>query len=238
MLYPSCPRLSEAKHFLPLLRRHLVEGAGAYPLPAGLSLDLLPIVEDGLFGYELVPDRDTHTYLTVGCNARGDPVLRRTRYGDGAPSALQLVAMDGHLLSRSVRAARYRLQQRDTCFADLESAAHATWAQLLALFPQRPRRPVIVREHWHRSLDEALTIAHSHLARWHPLIRFCGIPNEAQQGFRLSGAPGEHGELLFQRPDIWMLRWKAPPHAIYESWSVALTEADVTDVFARNDFAS
>jgi len=69
------PRLSEAKHFLPLLRSHLVASAAAFPLPAGLGLDLLPIVEDGLFGYELVPDRNAHTYRTVGCNARGTMVL-------------------------------------------------------------------------------------------------------------------------------------------------------------------
>ena len=54
----------------------------------------------------------------------------------------------------------------------------------------------------------------------------------------MSGAPGEHGELIFQRPDIWMLRWKAAPHAVYESWSVALSEPDVPDYLARSDAAS
>lgn len=232
------PRLSEARHFLPLLRGHLVASAAAFPLSAGLTLDLLPIVEDGLFGYELVPDRDAQTYLTVGRNARGNMVLRRTLYGDGAPNALQLVAVDGQLLSRSERAARYRLQQRDTCFLDPAAAADATFAQLLTLFPQRPRLPIGIREHWHRSLDGALAIAHSHLARWHPIIRFCGIPDEAQHGFALSGAPGEHGELIFQRPDIWMLRWKAAPHAVYESWSVPVPLPEVPDAVARGDAAS
>ena len=137
MLSSFWPRLSEARYFLPLLRSHLLASAAAFPLSAGLALDLLPIVEDGLFGYELVPDRNAHTYLTVGCNARGNMVLRRTLYGDGAPHSLQLVALNGQLLSRSERAARYRLQQRDICFADPAAAADATWAQLLALFPQR-----------------------------------------------------------------------------------------------------
>lgn len=232
------PRLSEARHFLPLLRSHLVASAAAFPLSAGLALDLLPIVEDGLFGYELVPNRDAHTYLTIGCNARRDMVLRKTLYGDGAPNALKLVAMNGQLLSRSERAARYRLQQRDIGFADPAAAADATWTQLLALFPQRPRVPIGIPEHWHRSLDEAMGIAYSHLARWHPIIRFCGIPDEAQQGFALAGAPGEHGELIFQRPDIWMLRWKAAPHAVYESWSVALSEPELPDAQARGDVAS
>jgi hypothetical protein len=99
-----CPRLSEAMHFLPLLRKHLVAAACRYALPLGLTIDLLPIVGDGLFGYELLPDRDTHTYETIGCNALGGPVLRKTLYGVGAPNALQLVAVNGRILSRSERA--------------------------------------------------------------------------------------------------------------------------------------
>jgi hypothetical protein len=221
-----CPRISEARHFLRLLRSHLTIAASRCPLPTGLVLDLLPIVEDGLFGYELVPDRKMHTYLIVGCNAQGEPVLRTTLYGVGAPSALQLVAVNGNTLSRSERARRYRIQQRDSHFPDWAAAAESAWAHLLFLFPERPRQPVALREYEHRCLDEALSIAYSHLAQWNPRIEFCGLPNEAQQGFVLKGADGEHGELVFQRPDIWMLRWKAPPQAVYESWSVVLPDAD------------
>src|ERR1700693_2913670 len=90
-----CPTLSEAQHLLPLLRSHLIAAAFRYPLPAGLALDLLPIVEEGLFGYELIPDRNTHTYVTIGCNAQGEPVLRKTSYGVGAPNTLQLVGVNG-----------------------------------------------------------------------------------------------------------------------------------------------
>ena len=72
-----CPRLSEARHLLPLLRSHLIAAASRTPLAAGLALDLLPIVEDGLFGYELVPDRDAHAYVTIGCNAQGETGARR-----------------------------------------------------------------------------------------------------------------------------------------------------------------
>jgi hypothetical protein len=230
-----CPRLSEAQHLLPLLRNHLIATASGYPLPTGLALDLLPIVEDGLFGYELVPDRKTHTYVTIGCNAQREPVLRKTLYGVGAPNALQLVAANGHILSRSERAARYSTQQRDAHFPDWPAAAESAWAQLLFLFQERPRQPVAVREHVHRCLDEALSIAHSHLAHWNPFIQFCGLPDEAQLGFALKGARGEHGELVFQRPDIWMLRWKAPPQAVYESWSVVLPDPDAaTDTAHRN----
>ena len=231
-----CPRLSQARHLLPLLRSHLIAAASRYPLAAGLALDLLPIVEDGLFGYELLPDREAHTYVTLGCNQKGEPVLRKTLYG--APNTLQLVAVNGHILSRSERAARYSTQQRDDRFADWPAAAESAWEHLLSLFPERPRQPVAVREHMHRCLDEALSIAHSHLAHWNPFIQFCGLPNEAQHGFVLTGAKGEHGELVFQRPDIWMLRWKAPPQAVYESWSVVLPDAGAANNAAHRDRAS
>jgi hypothetical protein len=155
-------------HFLPLLRRHLVAAACRYALTPGLTIDLLPIVEDGLFGYELLPDRNTHTYVTIGCNAQGKPVLRKTLYDVGATNALQLVAVNGHILSRSERASRY----------------------------------------------------------------------EAQQGFALKGANGEHGELVFQRPDIWMLRWRAPPQAVYESWSVVVPDLDAALDTVHRDLAS
>ena len=66
---------------------------------------------------------------------------------------------------------------------------------------------------------------------------FCGLPGEAELGFALSDANGGHGVLVYQRPDIWMLRWKAPPDAIYESWSVVLPAIDV-ERNTGNGFAS
>lgn len=233
-----CPRLSEAQYLLPLLRSHLIAVAFRYPLPAGLALDLLPIVEDGLFGYELIPDRNTHSYVTIGCNAQGAPMLRKTSYGVGAPNALQLVGVNGQILSRSARASRYSTQQRDSRFSDWTSAADSAWAHLFFLFPERPRQAVAVREHAHRCLDEALSIAQSHLSPWNPFIQFCGLPNEAQLGFALKDANGGHGELVFQRPDIWMLRWKAPRQAVYESWSVALPDQDAISDTAQHHRAS
>jgi hypothetical protein len=182
-----CPRLSEARHLLPPLRSHLVAAASRTPLAAGLALDLLPLVEDGLFGYELVPDRDADTYVTIGCNAQGEPLLRKTSYGVGADHALQLVAVNGQILARQERAARYSTQQRESQFSDWPVVADAAWVQLLLLFPARPRQPVVVREHMHRCLDEALSIAHSHLTPWNPFIEFCGLPNEAEHGFALKG---------------------------------------------------
>jgi hypothetical protein len=233
-----CPRLSDAKHLLSLVRSHIVAAASRYPLPTGMGLDLLPIVEDALFGYELVPGRKTHTYLTIGCDAQGAPVVRKTLYGVDAPNGLQLVAVNGHILSRADRAARYSIQQRDSHFADWSVAAESALAQLAMLFPERPRQPIILRESVHQCLDEALSIAHSHLAQWNPFIHFFGLPNEAQHGIALTGVNDERGELLFQRPDIWMLRWKAPPQAVYESWSVVLDDPDAAADLSQNNLAS
>ena len=89
---------------LPLLRGYLV---GAAPDPLATPLDLVPIVEDGLFGYELIPDRDMHVYPIIGRNAQGEPVLRKNTYS-GAASALHLVTIDGALNFQSRRAARSR----------------------------------------------------------------------------------------------------------------------------------
>jgi hypothetical protein len=232
------PRLSEARHLLPLVRSHLVAVASRYSLPTGMGLDLLPIVEDGLFGYELLPDLVTHAYLTIGCDAQGTPVVRRTLYDCGASNALFLAALNGHTLSRGKRAAHYGNEQRDAHFPDWPAAAESTWAQLGTLLPQRPRQPVILRENLHRCLDEALSIAHSQLAHWDPCIRFCGLPKEAQQGFALMGPDRARGELIFQRPDIWMLRWKAPPQAVYESWSVAVDDPHVAGDQSQSNLAS
>lgn len=210
-----CPRLSEARHLLPLIRGQLTAAASRRPLAT--ALDLLPIVEDGLFGYELVPDRETHTYPIIGCNDQGEPVLRKTSYCLGAPGALQLVAVNGRLLSRSERALRYSIRRRDAVFPNWLAAIE----QLLVLFPEGPRRTPVLHENMHAGLDDALSVAHARLDHWDPFIQFFGLPNEAQLGFALTGASGEHGELIFHEPDTWSLRWNAPPEVVNESWSAA-----------------
>lgn len=215
----------------------MVAAASRCPLAAGLALELLPIVEDGLFGYELSPELSTHTYLIIGCNAQGQPMLRRTSYGNVASDALQLATLDGRVLSRTERAARHGSQQRDSNFPDWTAAADSAFAQLHALLPGRPRRPVAIRQYAHRCLDEALAVAHSYLADWDPCIHFLGLPDEAQHGFALRRGKDEHGELLFQRPDIWMLRWKGSSQSVYESWSVVLPDLDAADT-PKGDFGS
>jgi hypothetical protein len=219
MSEPYCPRLSEATNLLPLLRTHLVAAAARHWLPGAVALDLLPIVEDGLFGYELVPDRAMRFCVTIGSNGNGVPMLRRTSYSADASNAVRLAAVNGQAISRNAPGARHA-HQRDSLFPDWPSAVAAVWAQLATRLPDRPRPPVELNETVHRALDEALAIAHSHLAAWDPFIRFIGLPNEAQHGFALRGAARGHGELVWQRPELWILRWKSPPHAIYKEWSV------------------
>ena len=227
-----CPRLSEAKHLLPLLRSHLATAAARHSLPGVVSLELFPIVDDGLFGYELVPDRETRAKLTIGCDGKGVPMLRKMSYDTAAPNVLRLAAVNGQRVTGGTPRMGHA-PRRDSLFPDWPSAVAAAWAELDTLLPERPRRHVEVNATAHRFLDQALTIAHSHLAAWDPFIRFFGLPNEAQHGFALHGAAGEHGELVAQRPEIWILRWKSPPHAIYEEWSVLLPDRDVANELTR-----
>jgi len=223
-----CPRLSEAKHLLPLLRGYLV---GAAPDRIATPIDLVPIVEDGLFGYELIPDRDMHVYPIIGRNAQGEPVLRKNSYA-GTPSALHLVAVDGALNFQSRRAARSSIQRRDTVFPNWLAAAESAWGHLLALCGDLPRQTPVLRENTHRWLDRALAVAYSQLDAWDPYIEFLGLPNEAQLGFVLSGFDGEHGTLVFQQPDMWALRWNAPRVAIHRAWSTDMRDVETAIVRA------
>jgi hypothetical protein len=232
MQAPSWPRLSDAKTLLPLLRACLAGAAPRYSLPVNISIDLLPICEDGLFGYELVPDRNAHTYLTIGLCESGEAILRRTMGAD-APSALRLAAVDGKSVSRRNPGPRHSTRQRDFRFAEIADAVEAGLSQLVAQFPEKPRQPVELQADVHRYLDQALAIAHAHLSRWDPFIRFVGLPNEAQYGFALTGDHGECGELLSRRADMWVLRWKSPEAAIYEEWALLLPDQDAASEFAR-----
>jgi hypothetical protein len=232
------PHLSEANRILPLLRERIVDTSMAHPLPKGLSIELVPIVEEGLFGFELETDRETHTYLIIGCNAQGAPVIREAIYDIRAPRALQLVTVHGQRLSRSDREARFRAQRHDSQFNDWPDAVEALWNRLSTLFPRHPRQPAAIPDARNRSLEGALSVAWTHLERWDPFIMFCGLPDEAELGFALGDATYGHGVLIYQRPDIWMLRWKAPPDAVYESWSVVVLPAIDVERNAGNGFAS
>jgi hypothetical protein len=118
MQTPPWPRLSDAKTLLPRLRAHLAGAAPRYSLPVNISIDLLPIVEDGLFGYELVPDRNTHTYLTIGCCETGEGILRRTMSAD-PPSASRLAATDGKSVLHRNFSSRHSIQRHDSRFVKI-----------------------------------------------------------------------------------------------------------------------
>jgi hypothetical protein len=90
----------------------------------------------------------------------------------------------------------------------------------------------------HRYLDNALSVAHSHLLRWDPFIQFFGLPDEAEMGFELTGAGGEKGELTFRQPDTWTLRWSAPPEVVNETWSLAQDDLEAGHDKADGDLDS
>jgi hypothetical protein len=219
MFKSFCPRLSRAKDLLPVIRGELVCAATHRSLPLNLSIDLLPIVEDGLFGYEVLPSLETQMYLTIGCNDRGEPMLRRSLYCAAVPSALRLATVNGRFLSQSELDAWHRIEQHDAGFVDWTAAAEATWDDVVTLFPGTLRRSVEFHDGPHRCLDDALAIAHSHLEAWDPMIDFCGVPDEAQYGLALIGADGEHGQLSARSQARWMLRWDSPTGALSEEWA-------------------
>ncbi len=231
----SWPRLSQAKDLLPVIRGHLVSAAPHHSLPAGLSLDLLPIIEDGLVGYEFLPNQATNTYLTIGCDDRGVPVLRQRVYRAEPPSALRVASVNGRPLAQGERMAGQSRRRRDAILPDWPSTAEAAWIELAALFPQGPRHGIAVDEGWHEALDAALAIAHEHLIDWDPCIDFCGVPDEAHYGFALTHSNGGRGLLASRQPGHWALWFQCPSAALNEEWSIALPGIDGASSWASAD---
>jgi hypothetical protein len=213
-----CPRLSHAILLLPLLRAQLGAVARRYSLPAGLEVELLPIVEDELFGYELLPNHDTHTYLTLGADGRDVPVVRSNLYCTFAPSALRLATVSGRALMQHELDAWDDIEQRDVRYPDWPSAAAAVWAELARLFADMPRYGITVQDAGCAGFDQALAIARSRLRGCDPSIEFCGIPDEAQYGYVLKDASGGHGNLVLRSSGSWELHWTARGSPIDEQW--------------------
>jgi hypothetical protein len=223
------PRISQAKDLFPVIRAHLAAAAALHSLPAGLSLDLLPIVEDGLAGYEILPNRSTYTYLTIGWDQRGKPVVRESSYLDGPPSILRVVSVEGQTVPLADSGALHRLRQRDSVHPDWPTAAEAVWSELARVFPQQPRCGVEVHDARYEELDEALTTAYQHLADCDPYIDFCGVPNEAQYGFALMDARGGHGQLSARHPEVWSLWFQSAVGTVQEEWPMMPAGIDGTD---------
>lgn len=216
----SWPRISQAKELFPIIREHLVAAAAHHSLPAGLALELLPIVEDGLVGYEFLPNQATNSFLTIGSDDRGMPVLRERLYRADSPGPLRVAAVNGRTLSAADRSAANNMRRRDAILPDWPSTAEAAWIELASLFPQQPRHCIDVDEASQHGLDEALEIACSHLGEWDPCIDFCGVPDEAQYGFALTHANGGRGLLASRQPGQWALWFQCPYAAISEEWSI------------------
>ena len=215
------PRMSEATQFLPMLRNELVHAATTHLYPVALTVNFRPIVEDRLFGFELDSDPAAPIQVVIGRTAQGEPVVRSSPpHGDAR--TIRLAMRDGAALpvedpSRQELSCRPAPEER--CFASWSEAAEQAWAALARGFAGEPVHQISISTTMEQSLEGALTAAYSHLAKWDPFVHFYGLPDEAQDGFRLSSAvPHENGRLILQTPNKWMLRWKASPEALYESW--------------------
>ena len=214
-----CPRLSEAGELLPLLRTHIFVAASHNPRAAGRLLDLIPILDDGMFGCELISAGDTDTCFTLGCKFNRRPVVREVCYRV-PPSALRLATLDGQtLVNRDLRF-QLRQRQRDREFPDWSTAAAFALTTIGAMFPDEKPCPPLIAPGPLRSLESALNFANVRLARWDPFIHFFGLPNEAQLGYGLQGAGDECGQLVYRNADTWALRWKSADAAIDENWSL------------------
>jgi hypothetical protein len=212
------PLLSQAATILPAIREHIVEAASRCSLPVGFTLDMVPILEEKLFGYELTPIGVAETCLTLGCKPDGEPVLRKESLANPPPGALRLATRNGLVLARGSHELLPRSSRRDSRFPDWPSAARSACAELETLFPGTPRWPPRVNLGPNVSLEEALLAAAARLAPWDPYIHFCGLPNEEQLGYALCDVDGGHGELVFRRPDQWTLHWKSAREVVREAW--------------------
>ena len=155
-----------------MVREHVSQAAAHCSLPLGYSLDMLPILEEELLGYELVPLGLAETCLTLGCKQDGEPVLRKESLASVPPVALKLAAMDGRTIARAARALPERSGRRDMRFPDWASAARFACAELEHFSPGAPRRPPLLNTDPSASLERALLAAASRLAQWRPIIHF------------------------------------------------------------------
>ena len=233
MPQPLFPLLSQAARILPVVREHISQAAAHSSLPLGFSLDMVPILEEELLGYELVPAGLAETCLTLGCKPDGEPVLRKECLANAPPGALQLAAMNGRTVARAARALPSRSGRRDLRFPDWASAARFACAELEHFSLGAPRRPPLLNTEPNAALERALLAAASRLARWSPIIHFCGLPKEEQFGYALYGADGGRGELFFRHPAQWTLHWKSGREVVCETWSAIAPDLPLTAHDAR-----
>jgi len=207
----TLPRLSDATALLPLIRTHVEAEAARRPLP--VAVDLLPVVDDGLFGYELLPECNLDDFVIVGRDDAAAPVVRRTRCGGTSPAALRLAAVNGRPASWRAYVPPARIVRTDERVSAWTVAAATALAALRASVGERPvaapRGHAQVHEA-HPGLERALAWAGARLGSADPRIQFFGLPNEAQMGFSLVGDDDSQGRLALEGAAGWTLQWSAP----------------------------
>jgi len=125
-----------------MLRRELVQAARTHLYPRGLRVEFRPIVEDGLFGFELDTDASAATYVVIGQTTHGQPVVRLSRYR-GDTQTFRLATCDGVALSPTL-IVRKRGHHEEQCCKSWKIAAEHAWAALARAFPGNRAHQVVI----------------------------------------------------------------------------------------------
>src|SRR5512140_932706 len=124
------PRLSVAAAVLPAIRRELLAHARTPRVLPGPPIDVCPIVEDGLFGYELAPHPAAVPCLIVGCTVDGVPRLRRTSFDPSSETGLRLATLHGRRVTTARPRARGAPRSAEVLYSDWSTAVTHAWAAL------------------------------------------------------------------------------------------------------------
>lgn len=212
------PALSVASALLQRIRRELLQDARAPERGHGAPIDVCAIVEDGLCGYELVPHSTDAPFLIVGCRQDGIARVRRTVVDPARHAGLRLATLHGRAVNMARPRVRRTSQHAEILYADWTTAAGAVWDALAPAL----RDPGAQWDHSMadcRSLESALAVAALHLAEWDPAVDFCGLVHQAEYGLPLRSREGGFGTLTLQRPDLWLLRWRAGQTIVQREFS-------------------
>ena len=196
-----------------MVRGHVAEAAARCSLPLGLSLDMLPILEEELLvatNHTSAGVAGTVSYV-MGCKPDGRAGVARK--DSRLCAAGRVEAGDRRWPDGRARCAclGYRARAGTICaFPDWPSAAEFACAELDRLLPSAPRRPPLLNLGPSSVARAGALQEPRRLAQWSPIIHFCGLPNEEQLRLRaLRRADGRGEPFVFRHPDQWTLRWKA-----------------------------
>ena len=166
----------------------------------GSRIDLLPIVEDGLVGYEFLPElgNDRRTSRSVATSAASRCCARAPYRARGAAASFGSASVDGRTLLPEERARR-RASLPPSAIPSCpigRSAAEAAWTELAALFPEQPRQGIEVHDAPHAvpRRGDGDRLRAPGRCRIRASI-FAACPDEAHYGFALKHADGGRGQL-------------------------------------------